>query len=626
MNIWHVKRMNFFSIVLVTIIVIGSVVRISFGQQQTAFRITQGQTLDVQDILAQFTSGGKVSIRALFNEQDGQVSTNASILEELDRSGNSQFWEEIRQLVSGWEFTGNSLRTGAASYIDYSFIIPGALSEGDGETFVEVNCGALNLADGFFIDKEHPEYLVNSNDIPRANILITAVPKTPQGKKQTNIVKNIHSILSHLGWIFGGAFIILTIFLIIYLVKNWSKIFNRWSPNRRPRKKYLLFGKWVTNGEVISQPTYEEYQKDLYSKDAMEIRKMWENAIQLVQLPGSVKDIFKYKLKKEDAEEFVSFCEGTLKKSNVKIEDIYTAFKNKSFWGQIIGENDFIISPAADSIEKKEEIRKDDFKAELKKAATRPDIAEKVLELYGEVRDVKEDNQTKLGKLYREFQTMLGEDAHIVEDVLKFRKLDVVKKELERRKTIVHHLLSLWEQQDHWISMNDEDQRSCQDFVWAFFGRRQLVEALEKCNGETEKSYDLFEIFQTGIKNHLINGHGWYASQEIDRAIDRLLEVKLQERRSSLDGLWAIGSISPMIGLFGTVWGISQAFGKIGTLSNIKFLMSKLAGEINIALSTTIAGLIIGICAILSYYFFKSRIESTGAQIQKYFTDITNKI
>ena len=52
--------------------------------------------------------------------------------------------------------------------------------------------------------------------------------------------------------------------------------------------------------------------------------------------------------------------------------------------------------------------------------------------------------------------------------------------------------------------------------------------------------------------------------------------------------------------------------------------MAKLAGDINVALSTTIVGLIIGILAFVAYYVYKDRIERDGAKVSRYFTDITN--
>jgi biopolymer transport protein ExbB/TolQ len=92
-----------------------------------------------------------------------------------------------------------------------------------------------------------------------------------------------------------------------------------------------------------------------------------------------------------------------------------------------------------------------------------------------------------------------------------------------------------------------------------------------------------------------------------------------------LDWLWAIGSLSPLFGLFGTVWGISQAFGKIKGVTDTRLLMQKLAGDINIALSTTIVGLLLAVPAFIFYYYFKYRIDNDATRIERYFSEITNR-
>jgi len=67
----------------------------------------------------------------------------------------------------------------------------------------------------------------------------------------------------------------------------------------------------------------------------------------------------------------------------------------------------------------------------------------------------------------------------------------------------------------------------------------------------------------------------------------------------------SIGVIAPMLGLFGTVWGLQLAFQGIaghGAQHQV------LAGAISIALNTTVSGLFIGILAFLGYFWFRGKV------------------
>ena len=74
-----------------------------------------------------------------------------------------------------------------------------------------------------------------------------------------------------------------------------------------------------------------------------------------------------------------------------------------------------------------------------------------------------------------------------------------------------------------------------------------------------------------------------------------------------LIALSVIAGISPMLGLLGTVSGMIKAFEKIGQGGMGK--PEQLAGNIGEALLTTAAGLIVGIPAMVFYYFFKAQLD-----------------
>lgn len=79
----------------------------------------------------------------------------------------------------------------------------------------------------------------------------------------------------------------------------------------------------------------------------------------------------------------------------------------------------------------------------------------------------------------------------------------------------------------------------------------------------------------------------------------------LYDMRRNVRPLGIAASISPLLGLLGTVWGMIKAFDRVsqGGLGR----SSELAGGIGEALLTTGAGLMVAIPALLAYHFFRAR-------------------
>lgn len=76
-----------------------------------------------------------------------------------------------------------------------------------------------------------------------------------------------------------------------------------------------------------------------------------------------------------------------------------------------------------------------------------------------------------------------------------------------------------------------------------------------------------------------------------------------------------IASLGPLFGLFGTVVGISIVFERLADTEGL-VSQSQLAGGIGTALYTTIAGLIVGICALVSHRWLTARCDQVTAQLE----------
>lgn len=164
-----------------------------------------------------------------------------------------------------------------------------------------------------------------------------------------------------------------------------------------------------------------------------------------------------------------------------------------------------------------------------------------------------------------------------------------------------------------------------ESLIWNDYSSLFVQKAKDICL--KNKEYRISRVFLAGLENHLNNRNAWYTSSEIDRAIDKTAASELEQMKGFIDWIWVIASIAPMVGLFGTVTGISKAFAEISQSSagmEQSELITRLAGGINEALYTTIVGLIIGMSATLVYYFIKATLDSVSSKWEQLFVDITN--
>ena len=101
-----------------------------------------------------------------------------------------------------------------------------------------------------------------------------------------------------------------------------------------------------------------------------------------------------------------------------------------------------------------------------------------------------------------------------------------------------------------------------------------------------------------------LNKHIEQAGRELAREIDR-----------GLDAIGLITTLAPLLGLFGTVVGIVVIFQQLNASQGV-VSPHQLAGGIGTALYTTIAGLIVGMCALISHRYLLGLADSAIAQLE----------
>jgi biopolymer transport protein ExbB len=118
----------------------------------------------------------------------------------------------------------------------------------------------------------------------------------------------------------------------------------------------------------------------------------------------------------------------------------------------------------------------------------------------------------------------------------------------------------------------------------------------------------LGSIFSAGLKNIKSTPEVMKESiEEAGRAVTRELD-------RFLTSLGTIASISPLLGLFGTVVGMIEIFGSQSAVGNSPAV---LAHGISVALYNTAFGLIVAIPSMIFYRHFRARVETLTTEMEQ---------
>lgn len=153
-------------------------------------------------------------------------------------------------------------------------------------------------------------------------------------------------------------------------------------------------------------------------------------------------------------------------------------------------------------------------------------------------------------------------------------------------------------------------ERQMNDFVQRF----RSASDLQPLYRETAESVSGVEpIFHAGVLefSHLHQRSG-NSADVVQQGVERALYVAISEQEVQLEKglqfLATVGSVSPYIGLFGTVWGIMNSF--LGLSQVQQATLSTVAPGIAEALIATAIGLFAAIPAVIAYNRFSSRSQT----------------
>ena len=134
-------------------------------------------------------------------------------------------------------------------------------------------------------------------------------------------------------------------------------------------------------------------------------------------------------------------------------------------------------------------------------------------------------------------------------------------------------------------------------------------------------------IFEFGYREFLKLREGNQAPIVIVDGARRAMRATYQREVDDLDAhlsfLASVGSVSPYIGLFGTVWGIMHAFHGLASTAAATTL-SQVAPGITEALVATAIGLFAAIPAVVSYNRFAHDIDRIGIRFESFMEEFSN--
>ena len=104
--------------------------------------------------------------------------------------------------------------------------------------------------------------------------------------------------------------------------------------------------------------------------------------------------------------------------------------------------------------------------------------------------------------------------------------------------------------------------------------------------------------------------------EAIERCLQRASVVEMGRMERHLGILATIAAVSPFIGLFGTVWGIIDAFRGIGATGNAS--LATVAPGISEALVATAIGLVAAIPALMAYNFFQGQLKQWQTELDDF--------
>ena len=168
---------------------------------------------------------------------------------------------------------------------------------------------------------------------------------------------------------------------------------------------------------------------------------------------------------------------------------------------------------------------------------------------------------------------------------------------------------------------------SSDEFEASFWSGGDLNTLYQRASRDKANMVGMGSIFEAGFREFN------RAAQQPEISADKLIEecrraMRVAQMREvdrleqSLATLATIGSTSPYVGLFGTVWGIMTSFHQLANVNQATIAM--VAPGISEALIATAMGLFAAIPAVIGFNRFSARVESLMTRYEAFSEELTS--
>jgi len=170
-----------------------------------------------------------------------------------------------------------------------------------------------------------------------------------------------------------------------------------------------------------------------------------------------------------------------------------------------------------------------------------------------------------------------------------------------------------------------QSQAEAKDFEGRFWSGLNLSDLFSQLSQRQQRRFGLEAIFENGFREFARARKAELRNSESVRSAHRAMKVAMAREVEMLENnltfLATVGSVSPYVGLFGTVWGIMESFRALAGVQQATLAM--VAPGISEALIATAMGLLAAIPAVIAYNKFSSEIDVMIVRYENFLEEFT---
>lgn len=191
---------------------------------------------------------------------------------------------------------------------------------------------------------------------------------------------------------------------------------------------------------------------------------------------------------------------------------------------------------------------------------------------------------------------------------------------------VLASLVSWWYIFIKFFTLKRSDQEA-EDFENKFWSGGDLNLLYESVTAGRRKPQGIASMFEAGFKEYArLKRQGGLEVSDVMEGSRRAMRAAYNREMDDLDAhlpfLASVGSVSPYIGLLGTVWGIMNAF--LGLANTAQATLAQVAPGIAEALIATAIGLFAAIPAVIAYNRFASSVDRLSVRYESFMEEFTN--